>query len=238
MHTVAIMLTAFAKFLTKLLERKGLSKAEVARRTGKTQPYIYLLCYARKPVPKPDFMVILADALGCTKAERKALMDFSLARALKRQKPYYEPVTLEDLYIPPKGMTVVPVLKCAPRSNKGHENSEIEYWTALSVKIAKNRPLYIIAMNDDGLTKLNIFKDDLLLVAMNRSPRNKEPVIFGKGDDYVVRTYARKGKTVTLYPQSHDSRHKPIILKKKDANQIMGVVDSLYLKPVTYPEGT
>ncbi len=72
----------FAEYLTKLLQAKELSKAEIGRRIKKTQGYIYLLCYGRKPAPKPALMDKIIKAVDATKEEAQKLMDYSYRKAL------------------------------------------------------------------------------------------------------------------------------------------------------------
>lgn len=80
----------FGEYLTKLLRAKEFSKAEVGRRIGKTQGYIYLLCSGRKPAPRPSVMDKIIKAVDATKEESQKLMDYSYRKALGEYAKSFE----------------------------------------------------------------------------------------------------------------------------------------------------
>lgn len=80
----------FGEYLTKLLRKYELSKAEVGRRIGKTQGYIYLLCSGRKPAPRPSVMDKIVKAVEATKDEAQKLMDYSYRKALGEYAKTFE----------------------------------------------------------------------------------------------------------------------------------------------------
>ena len=79
----------FAEYFKKILRVKRLSKAELGRRIGKTQPYIYHLCRGTKPIPKPDVMTSIIKAVHATKEEAQKLMDFSYQRILGQYAKFF-----------------------------------------------------------------------------------------------------------------------------------------------------
>lgn len=81
----------FGEYLTKLLQKYDLSKAEVGRRIGKTQGYIYLLCSGRKPAPRPGVMDKIVKAVSdASKDEAQKLMDYSYRKALGEYAKTFE----------------------------------------------------------------------------------------------------------------------------------------------------
>ena len=78
----------FTEYLRNLLRAKRLSKAELGRRIGKSQPYIYHLCRGTKPIPKPDVMASIIKAINANKEEAQKLMDYSYQRILGKYAKY------------------------------------------------------------------------------------------------------------------------------------------------------
>lgn len=78
----------FHDYLTKLLRKERISKAELGRRIGKSQPYIYHLCRGTKPIPKPDIMAKIIEGTKANKEDAQKLMDFSYQRILGKYARY------------------------------------------------------------------------------------------------------------------------------------------------------
>jgi len=216
------------------MQEKSVTKAELARQTGKSETYIYSLCYGKKPAPRPEFMAILSDAMECSKGERNTLMDYAMKRVTGSGSDYLNPTLIDEFYIPPAGVTMVPVLKRCPASRDlGWQSHDVESWLHVPQKFVRKRRMYLIPANDEGMTKASIDKTDLLLVHLDQKPKHGDIVIYFKSGAYSVRRLHQKTGIVTLSPESHNSLYQPFRLKKKTSTKCFrGVVERIHFKEI------
>ena len=157
-------------------------------------------------------------------------MGYAVKRVLGNQAHYLEPKKLEDIYVPKKGFTMIPILGSCPASPKSWVDDNVEEWEELPEKIVKGRRMYLVKAKGDSMNDAGIDDGDLILVDADAEPHNGSIVVICVDYEFTVKKFYKKDHTITLNPDSKNKDHQPMMFDNTANIKLRGVVEAVYMK--------
>lgn len=206
----------FNRYLKTLLDGKGLSPTEAARKIDRSPAYVFQLLSGSKKPPHPEFMGKMADAWKCSEEEIDALMKFAFKRVLrgKSLEDFYEDIS-EDVKkehskhlhsvrekSSPYGSKedLVPLLGSAPAGIKNFTNDEVEEMIPFSKKFTRGRRFYLLRVRGDSMIGVGIRDGDIVIVDADAMPEKGDAVVVLVDHECTIKKFFQYGETVVLEP--------------------------------------
>lgn len=233
----------FKRYLKVLLDGKGLSPTEAARKIDRTPAYVFQLLSGLKKPPHPEFMGKMADAWKCTEEETEALMNFAFKRVLrgKTLEDFYEDISQDVKKQHSKHLQVreklepyaqkedlVPLLGCAPAGVKNFTNDEVEEMIALPKSMTRGRRFYLLRVRGDSMVGVGIRDGDIVIVDADAMPEKGDAVVILVDHECTIKLFYQRGGKVILEPAN--PKYERQEYDSENEIKIRGVVRGVFWK--------
>lgn len=216
----------FPQYLTELIERKDMYKAELARRIKKTRPYIYQLCSGKRLTPKPKPMAVIAKALDADKAETQKLMDYSYKRVLGEEATNYRGKEIE-VTLPPPPTDEIPILSWASAVHiaEGKDASEIKSVEGRISSDLKNEGLFALKVKHSFMEPI-FSRGDIITVDPDAKWKSSDYIVvrFTHDDEATFKQIKISAEKVILHHLSDAGLYPDIKLTKKEFDKRVAVI--------------
>jgi len=210
---------SYKRFLRILLERSGLSKAELAKRIHVTPSYVSQIfgAYPNTSPPSTKRLVEIAEVLGASQAETQELIkDAVLERASEEERKLI--MRLQEIIDESHrdSSFQLPLYADAPCDRFVWVDAEEQY--AENIYLAPNEYVpggFILRARGDSMAKV-IMDGDLLIFDPSRKPKSGEIVcaqLTGEDEGTTIKYYYNRGSVVELRPEN--PAYDPLILVKQ-----------------------